>query len=122
MRPFEYKPPRVHTGELRTPVIFYEYQPNPGPIPGESEKRVLYKAFAKIDEVWMRDLEQAKANKTLSDITVSIRDPQAEFIPNTKHYIEVDAPEYNGIRYGIKSVRPDPQNKQFIRVVSGVVE
>jgi len=122
MRPFEYKPPRVQTGDLRTPVIFYEYQPNEGPEPGEMEKRTLYSCFAKIDQVWMRDLEQAKANGTTTDITISVRDPQAQYIADNKHYVEIDAAEYRGKRYAIKSVRPDPQNKRFIRVIAGLKE
>lgn len=122
MHPFKYRPPRVHTGELRTPVIFYEYQPSSGPEPGEEEKAVLFSCFAKIEKVWMRDLEQAKANGTLTDITVSIRDPQADYIPTNKHYIEIDTAEYKGQRYGIKDARPDPQNKQFIRVIAGLAE
>lgn len=38
MQPFKYKPPRVKTGDLRTPVIFHEYTANEGPEPGEYEK------------------------------------------------------------------------------------
>lgn len=122
MRPFKYRPPRVHTGELRTPVIFYEYQPNPGPEPGEQEKRILFRCFGSIEKVWMRDLEQAKANGTLTDITISIRDPQADYIPTNKHYVEIDMAEYRGKRFGIKDARPDPQNHRFIRIIAGVVE
>ncbi|GAA2706396.1 hypothetical protein GCM10009865_22610 [Aeromicrobium ponti] len=39
--PFKYKPPRVNSGDLRTPVRFYEFAPNDGPEPGENEKRLL---------------------------------------------------------------------------------
>lgn len=122
MQPFKYKPPRVNTGDLRTPITFYEFAPNPGPEPGESEKRVLYNAWAKIDNVWLKDLETAKANGTLSDITITIRDPQADYIPTDKHYLSVDAPEYRDKRYNIKHVQPDLQNKQFITIVARLTQ
>ena len=118
MRKFEYKEPRVHTGELRTPVIFYEYAPNSGPEPGESYKRTLYNTWAKIDEVWLKDLELAKSNGTLTDVTITIRDPHADYIPNNRHYVEIDAPEYQGKRYNIKHVQPDLQNRKFITIVA----
>lgn len=122
MQPFKYKPPRVNTGDLRTPITFYEYAANEGPEPGESEKNVLYQPWAKIDSVWLKDLEVAKANGTLSDITITIRDPQADFIPNNKHYLSIDAPEYRDKRYNVKHVQPDLQNKGFITIVAGLTE
>ncbi|WP_078597117.1 head-tail adaptor protein [Evansella clarkii] len=120
MRSFEYKPPRVHSGELRTPVNFYEFTANDGPLPGGGKQKV-FTAWAKIDTVWLRDVERAKANGTLSDITVIIRDPQEEFIPTNLHYVEVDAPEYRGLLYNIKQAQPDLQNKDFINVIAEVV-
>ncbi|ENH96721.1 hypothetical protein J416_09494 [Gracilibacillus halophilus YIM-C55.5] len=118
MREYEYKPPRVHSGELRTPVIFYKYVPKEGPYPGEKEKKVLFKAWAKIDEVWLRDVELAKSNGTLSDVTIIIRDPQGDYIPTNKHYVEIDAPEYKGKHYNIKEAQPNMQNKDFINVIA----
>lgn len=120
MRKFEYKPPRVHSGDLRTPVYFYKFKPNEGPYPGEGKDEKVFTAWAKVDEVWLKDMELAKSNGTLSDITIIIRDPQAEFIPTNKHYIEIDAPEYKGKKYNVKHVQPDLQNKQFINVFAEV--
>ncbi|MGE6379956.1 phage head completion protein [Peribacillus muralis] len=122
MQPFKYKPPRKKTGDLRTPVIFYEYAANDGPEPGESEKRVLYRAWANVDNVWLKDLEIAKANGTLSDITIKIRDPQADYIPNNKHYLSIDAPEYRDKRFNVKHVQPDLQNSKFITIVARLIE
>lgn len=118
MRKFEYKEPRVHTGELRTPVIFYEYVANPGPEPGEDMKEILYRTWAKIDEVWLKDLELAKSQGTLTDVTITIRDPHSDYIPNNRHYVEIDAPEYQGKRYNIKHIQPDLQNRKFITIVA----
>lgn len=111
----------VDIGALRTRVAFYEYAPNEGPEPGEGEKRVLYSCWAKVNEVRMKDLEQAKSNGTVEDLTVMIRDPQQDYTPTNKHYMSVDTREYNGKRYNIKHIRPDLQNKQFITVIAGVV-
>ncbi|MCM2675582.1 phage head closure protein [Alkalicoccobacillus plakortidis] len=122
MRKFEYKPPRVHNGDLRTPVIFFEYQPNQGPLPGESVKRTLFNCWAKVDQVWLKDLEQAKANNTLSDITITIRDPQFEYKPSNLHYLEVDALDYQGYHYNIKKVQPNLQDRRFIDIVAGLVK
>ncbi|WP_117161339.1 phage head-tail adapter protein [Paraliobacillus sp. X-1268] len=121
MRKFEYKPPRLHSGQLRTPVVFYEYVPNSGPEPGESEKKTLYECMAKIDEVWMKDVELAKSNGTLSDITIVIRDPLQDYVPTDKHYISIDHLQYKNNRYNVKHVQPDPQNNRFINIIARLV-
>ncbi|WP_336866388.1 phage head-tail adapter protein [Peribacillus frigoritolerans] len=122
MQPFKYKPPRVNSGDLRTPITFYEYAPNNGPEPGESEKKVLHQAMAKVDHVWLKDMEMAKSNGTLSDITITIRDPQADYIPTNKHFLSIDDAMYRDKRFNIKHVQPDLQNKDFIKIVAGLTE
>lgn len=116
MRAFKYSPPRVSNGELRTPITFFEYVPNEGPEPGEKEKQVLYTAWAKIDHVWLKDLEQAKANKTLTDVTVTIRSPLDDYFPTNKHYIQVQARGYETFRYNVEHVQSDPKG-QFLTIV-----
>ncbi|MEV5038860.1 head-tail adaptor protein [Peribacillus frigoritolerans] len=122
MQPFKYKPPRVNTGDLRTPITFYEYAPNKGPEPGESEKEILHQALAKVDHVWLKDMEVAKSNGTLSDVTITIRDPQADYSPTNKHVLSIDDARYRDKRYNIKHVQPELQNKDFIKIVAGLVE
>ncbi|MBK5446099.1 MULTISPECIES: phage head-tail adapter protein [unclassified Peribacillus] len=122
MQPFKYKPPRVKTGDLRTFITFYEYAPNNGPEPEESEKKILYEGWSKVVNVWLKDLEIAKSNGTLSDITITIRDPHADYIPTNKHYLSIDAPEYLDKRYNIKHAQPDLQNKEFITIVARLTE
>lgn len=117
---FEYKKPRVNNGDLRTPVIFYEYAPNQGPEPGESEKKELFKAWAKVDTVWAKDLEQAKATGTVEDVTITIRDPFDSYRPSNKHYVEIDDVYYKNKRYNIKHVQPDLNNKDFIKIIAGL--
>lgn len=115
---FERRKIRVNNGDLRTPVIFYEYAPSTGPEPGESEKQILYKCWAKIDTVWAKDLEQAKASGTVEDLTLTIRDSQSTYRPSNKHYVEIDDLYYEGKHYNVNHVQPDLQNKDFIKVIA----
>ena len=120
MHDFKYKPPRVKNGDLRTPVTFFEYAPNEGPLPDQTEKRTLYNTWTKVDSVWLKDLELAKSNGTLSDVTLTIRDPGVDYRPTNKHYLEIDAPDYRGLLYNIKSVQPNLQDHRFINIVAGL--
>lgn len=116
----EYKPPRLKSGDLRTPVTFYEYVENTGPIPGQKEKKELFKCMAKVDEIWLKDMELAKQNGTVSDVTIIIRDPIGSYIPTNKHYMSIDDPIYKDNRYNIKHVQPDVQDRQFINIIGGI--
>jgi hypothetical protein len=92
-------------------------------MPGQTTtEEPLYNCFAKVDEVWMKDIEVAKANGTLSDVTLTIRDPLSTFRPTNKHHLIIDHPHYQGKTYRIKEVQPDMQNRQFVRVIAGVSE
>lgn len=117
---FEYKKPRASSGDLRTPVKFYQYVPSSGPEPDEEEEKVLYECLAKIDNVWMKDIELAKSTGTLSDVTITIRNPYQDYSPTNKHYLSIDHPEYEGKQYNIKHVSPDLQNTGFITIVAGL--
>lgn len=107
-------------GKFNSRISFYEYAPNAGPEPGEKEKNVLYECWAKIDDVWFKDIEIAKSNGTLSDLTITIRDPRSTFSPSNKHYISINTPEYKGKHYNVKHVLL--KNKDFITVVAGLKE
>lgn len=119
MRKFEYRHPRVHSGELRTPVTFYEYRPKKdSPFPDEYEYAELYSCWAKVDRVWLKDLEKAKQNNTVSDVTLTIRDPGIDYIPSNKHFLMIDAPEYKDFVYNITSSQPDLQHRDFVTIVA----
>lgn len=122
MRKFEYKEPRVHAGELRTPITFYKYIPKTGPEPGEEEKEILLNSWAKIDEVWMKDIELAKQNDTASDLTLTIRDPFPNYHPRNEDYISINHPLYADDRYNIKHVQVDFNSAKFIKVIAGLVK
>lgn len=117
---FESNRSKINTGELRTPVTFYVYRPVPGPMPGEVEAYAIYECFSRIDEVFKRDLESAKANNTLNDVTITIRDPLETFMPENKHYIAINARGYIGKRFNIKKVQPDSKNFGFLTIIASV--
>ncbi|MEM5014108.1 phage head closure protein [Niallia taxi] len=106
--------------QYNTRITFYEYVANDGPEPGEKIKSVLYGCWAGIEEVWTKDLELAKANGTLSDLTIKIRDPRGTYRPSNKHYVSIQSPEYAGQHFNIKHVSPDIRNKREIRIVAEV--
>jgi head-tail adaptor len=120
MKPFKYTPPRVNTGELRTWVTFYEHVESDSPLPGEDAKKELYESWAKIDQVWSKDIELAKANGTLSDLTITIRDPREDFFPTNLHYIQIHTPEYKDLKFNVKQAMPDMQNRDFIKIIAEV--
>lgn len=113
----EYKAPRYRSSDFRIPVKFYEYEEIPGPVPGEQQKKVLYECLAIVDGVWLKDLERAKQNGTLSEITVIIRDPIGTYTPTNKHYIEIDDELYPE-SYNIVHVQHDVQERNTINIVA----
>jgi hypothetical protein len=117
MKPFKYSPPRASAGDLRTIVTFYKSEPDSGPEPGETQDSVLYESWAKVDHVWMKDLEQAKANKTLSDVTIVIRNPREDFFPTNKNYFTIQAPGYEKKKYNIEHVQTDFPDSHFLTIV-----
>lgn len=112
---------RVKISDLKTRISFFEYVPKEGMDPGEKEKKELFECWAKIDSVWMKDLERAKTNGTLEDLTITIRDSRKTYVPNNKHYLEIKSSEYYTKHYKVKSVQPDLQDKQFITIVAELV-
>lgn len=112
-----YKSPRYRSSDFRIPVKFYEYDEKQGPMPGEQQEKVLYECLAKVDGVWLKDLERAKQNGTLSEVTVIIRDPIGSYVPTNKHYIEIDDELYPE-PYNIVHVQPDVQNRNIINIVA----
>ncbi|PGR01346.1 phage head completion protein [Priestia megaterium] len=122
MQPFKYTPPRVRSSDLRTWLTFYKLEKKKSTTPtSEKEQITLYECWAKIDQVWSKDFEIAKANGTLSDLTITIRDTHGEFIPTNKQHISINAPEYKNTVFNIKQVMPDLQTRGFIKIIAEVV-
>lgn len=112
---------RIRLSDLNTRVTFYEYRPKKdSPYPDEMEYAKLYECWSKVDRVWLKDLEQAKSNGTISDVTLTIRDPMREFIPTNKHFIKIDAFDYENLVYNVTTSQPDLQNRDFITIVASL--
>src|SRR5699024_5315578 len=92
--------------------------PKEGLLPGEEEKGELFFSWAKGDEMWLRDAELAKQNGTMTDLTITIRDPQSDYITKDGHYVSVDELHYKDNHYKIKQVQPDVQDRSFINIIS----
>ena len=118
---FEHRGSKVNSGDLRTPISFYEATPSEGPEAGESATQIIYECFAEVQKVWRRDMDQAKTNNTLDDITIKIRDPYETFTPNNKQYIGINDRNYFNKQYNVKSVQPDTQNAGFILIIAELV-
>lgn len=112
--------PRVNRGQLKTWVEFYEYRPKKGPLPGEYEYKKLYACWCKVEKVWLRDLEQAKANGTLSDVTLLIRDPLKTYKPTNKHFFKIFVDEYEDYVYNVHEAFPDLQKRDFYTIIGKV--
>lgn len=112
----EYKPPYYRSSDFDTPVIFYEYEEKNGPLPGQKEKKVLFECLAKIDGVWLKDLERAKQNGTLAEVTIIIRNPIGSYTPTNKHFVKIEDSIYPE-PYNVKHVQPDVKDPNFINIV-----
>lgn len=108
--------------ELNTRVTFYKFSPNDGPEPGEEEMQVLHSCWASVEKVRARDLEQAKANDTLEDVTIIIRDSRMDYVPRNSHYVGIDDGRYFGKRYNIKTYQPDLKDKRFMTIIAEMSE
>ena len=117
-----YQAPRYRSSDFNTPITFYEYEEKEGPVPGEKEKKVLFECLARIDSIWLKDLERAKQNNTLSEVTIIIRNPFQSYTPTNKHYIQVSTGVYQNDKYNIKHVQLDAKDNNFINIVAKVVK
>lgn len=115
-----YKKPKITAGDLRTPVIFYEYLPSDDFYPNETEKKILYKCTAEIYNPSMKDQNILNAFTTEQAVTMNIRDPHQDYLPSNKHYVEIDDYRYRNLRWNILDVRNDFTNDAFITILLGV--
>lgn len=117
---FQYKPPKVQSGDLRTPVTFFEYAPSNGPDPGEEEKVILHECYAEVYNPSMKDLEVLSGTGTKQAVTINIRDTKGEYLIDNKHYVEIQDYRFENKRFNIYDVRHDIQANGFITVLLGV--
>lgn len=118
---FKYEPPKVQSGSLRTPVVFFEFAPDDGPDPSESAKKELHNCFAEIYSPSMKDIEKLKAVDTKQAITINIRDTKGEYNPTNKDFVEIKDYRYRDVVWNIIEVRNDLTDNAFITILLGVM-
>lgn len=129
MKP-QFNPNKTGSGELRTPVIFYEYVPDDSPFPTESELKPVYSCFAEPYNASMKDLEILNGTGAKKSVTINIRDTFGEYYPSTEHYVEVQDYRYGKLvddvmvydRFNVIDVRPNLTNNDLITVLLAVIE
>jgi hypothetical protein len=107
---------------MRTPVEFFQSRPHTGPEPGEQENQTIFNWFAEIYNPSMKDLEILNSKTTKQAVTLTIRDPQTDYIVSNKHYVEVMDRRYSGIRWNIVDVRNDFTDNRFITILLAVYD
>ena len=89
--------------KLNNRVTFYK-KSDGGYMPGEAEFTEYYSCYAHIDNVWLKDLEIAKTNETLNDVTVTIRDTLGEYDIDNTMYFKIDGNKHKDKQFNIKSL------------------
>ena len=116
-----YKKPKINSGNLRTPVQFWQFVPNDGPEPMEEKREKLYECFCLAYNPSMKDMEILNTKGTNEGLTIKIRDPHQDYIPTNKHKISID--DYRvlpkGKEWEIVDVSPDFEDNRFIKIVLG---
>ncbi|MDN6491162.1 MAG: phage head-tail adapter protein [Leuconostoc sp.] len=119
---FEYRAPKVKTGDLRTPVSFYRYIPHHGPEPGEEEEELVHSCYAEIYNPSMKDRDILTGIDVKQSVTINIRDPHEDYMPSNKDYVEIDDRRYQGLRWNVYDVRNDFTENAFITILLVVFE
>lgn len=117
----KYEPPKVQSGSLRTPVVFFTLTPSNGPEQGESVKTIVHECFAEIYNPSMKDMEKLKTVDTKQAVTINIRDTKGEYSPTNKEFVEIQDYRYKDVTWNIVEVRPDFENNAFITLLLGVL-
>lgn len=117
----DYKRQDTNSGNLRTPITFYQYQPTDGPEPGEEKETVLHQCLCEAYNPSMKDLSIMDTTGTKEAVTVKIRDTLGEYLPTNKHSAFLDDYRYQDKKFSVMDVRPDTTDNRFIIILLGVV-
>lgn len=107
--------------DLDTEVTFYQYRAADGPEAGEVEEKQMFQCMAEVDTVWLRDLEQAIANGTESNLKIFMRDTLGEYFPKENtDYVSINYYMFKDKRFNVLNVQPDPRDSRFIMITAGI--
>lgn len=112
---------RPVSGDLRTPVTFYEQTPNDGWEPGNVPTKEVFQAWAQVYGASTKDNVILNSHSYTAGVTIKIRDTQGEFVPSpTKHTVYIDDYRYKDVQgWDIIDVRPDFEDDRFVVLVLG---
>ncbi len=115
-----YKKPEIVAGSLNIPVSFFEFAPTDGPDPNEEEFEKLYSCTCLAYNPSSKDREILSAKGTKEAITIKIRDPFEDYLPDNKHKVTLDDYRYRNKVWDIIDFAPDLENSQFVKIILGV--
>lgn len=115
-----YKPKKITAGELNTPVSFFEFKPSEGPEPGEEEKKELYSCTCLVYNPSSKDRDILQSKGTKEAVTIKIRDPYTDYLPNNKHKVILDDFRYKDKVWDIVDHAPDIENNDFVKIILGI--
>lgn len=118
MAQMRFKSRKVNSGDLRTPVIFYEFQ-NVGPYPDDVEKAELFKCFAETYSPSMKDREILGVTESTQGLTIVIRDPIQSYTPRPKHVVKVEDYRLETQNFDIYDIRLDTPERGYITLTLG---
>ncbi|MHC5250441.1 phage head-tail adapter protein [Enterococcus sp. LJL90] len=116
----KYKRPEIVAGDLNTPVTFFGSAPNTGPEPGEAKKEKLYTCTCLVYNPSSKDRDILNGKGTKKAVTIKIRDPYMDYLPDNAHKVTLDDYRYKGIEWDIVDFSPDVERNEFIKIILGV--
>jgi hypothetical protein len=116
----KYTRPEIVAGDLNTPVTFFEVMPNKGPEPGEQESKKLFNCTCLVYSPSSKDRDILSGKGKKKAVTIKIRDPFADYLPDNGHKVVLDDYRYKDDVWDIVDFAPDIENNDFLKIILGV--
>ena len=104
--------------KLKIRIGFINTLSRVGGKPGkEYSEDTLFNCWASIENVWLKDIQQAKANNTETDLTITIRDPLNTFEIKKTHAVKILNGRFKDKIYDISLIQNDFQDSRFVTLI-----
>lgn len=100
-----YKRPETTSGDLDTPVTFYEMGDG-GYMPGDEEKVELYFCMAEHYEASIKDYDIVNTTNARYVVTILIPHPREDYTPKNEHFFELEDIMYSNVTFDIENISP----------------
>lgn len=114
-----YKKPEITAGSLNTPVEFWAFKPSDSPDPGEEEEIKLYNCTCLVYNPSSKDRDIMSVKSTKEAVTIKIRDPYTDYLPENKHKVKLDDFRYKDKVWEVVDFAPDIENNDFVKFILG---